>query len=309
MTSLVTIIMATYNRAHLIMETIISIQNQTHTNFECLIIDDGGSDSTETTLAPVLKTDNRFRYLKRPETYLKGLPGSRNFGLDIGKGRYVIFFDDDDIVHPQNLELSIKVINLGYFDFCHYRKAVLCHDKMEYIKEDLISSFQINSSDLYNIIANILPLASCTVLWKFEAIGNYRFDESLMYAEEWEFYPRLISKGLTGIGITNVLYFNRKHPNSNTGHFFEGNLVQRSSKANAIFLVLKNLQKQNMLSYKLKKYILNKSYEFKELNLFALLINELSISIVERVFWQIYYFTFQYRFAFYRLKKSLLKLS
>jgi glycosyltransferase involved in cell wall biosynthesis len=41
----VTIIMATFNRAHFILETISSIQNQTYSEFECLIIDDGGTDN------------------------------------------------------------------------------------------------------------------------------------------------------------------------------------------------------------------------------------------------------------------------
>src|SRR5258705_6384267 len=101
----VTIIMATYNRSHFILETLSSIQNQTYSEWECLIIDDGGTDNTLEIITPVLDTDLRFKFVKRPDQYKKGLPGCRNYGLDLAKGDYIIFFDDDDIVHPQNLEL------------------------------------------------------------------------------------------------------------------------------------------------------------------------------------------------------------
>ena len=92
----VSIIMATYNRAQFIMETLNSIKNQTYKNWECLIIDDGGSDNTEDVIAPLLKKDTRFKFLKRTDKYLKGLPGCRNYGLDVAQGDYIIFFDDDD---------------------------------------------------------------------------------------------------------------------------------------------------------------------------------------------------------------------
>ena len=81
----VTIIMATYNRAHFIVETLESIQTQSFKDWECLIIDDGATDDTNEIINPILKEDHRFQFLKRPESYKKGLPGCRNFGLDIQK--------------------------------------------------------------------------------------------------------------------------------------------------------------------------------------------------------------------------------
>lgn len=88
----VTIIMATYNRAHFIVESLHSIQNQTFENWECFIIDDGGTDNTIEVIKPVLEKDFRFQFLNRPESYKKGLPGCRNYGLDLAKGDYVVFF-------------------------------------------------------------------------------------------------------------------------------------------------------------------------------------------------------------------------
>ena len=83
MKPIVTIIMATYNRAHFIVETLQSIQNQTFENWECIIIDDGGTDNTNEVIAPILEKDTRFQFVKRTDSYQKGLPGCRNYGLDL----------------------------------------------------------------------------------------------------------------------------------------------------------------------------------------------------------------------------------
>ena len=114
--------MATFNRAHFILETISSIQNQTYLDWECIIIDDGGTDNTLEVITPILNKDSRFKFLKRPDNYKKGLPGCRNYGLDLAQGDYIIFFDDDDIVHADNLKICLESLNNESLDFCHYQK-------------------------------------------------------------------------------------------------------------------------------------------------------------------------------------------
>ena len=107
----VSIIMATYNRAHLIEETLDSILNQSFINWECLIIDDGSTDNTTEVLRPYLLKDLRLRYSERTKDHKKGLSGCRNQGLELAKGDYIIFFDDDDMVHPDNLKICMEVLS------------------------------------------------------------------------------------------------------------------------------------------------------------------------------------------------------
>ena len=124
----VTILLATFNRAHLILETLESIKNQTYTNFECLITDDNSTDDTEVIVKAFRETDSRFYYFKKPKKYLQGLSATRNFGLDLAEERnaeYIQFFDDDDIMHPRKLELQIgPLIENSNLDFtiCQYKK-------------------------------------------------------------------------------------------------------------------------------------------------------------------------------------------
>ena len=116
--------MATYNRAQYIVESIKSIQDQTLEDWECIIVDDGGTDNTEEVLESLLNKDKRFKYLKRTSKYQKGLPGSRNYGLDEAKGDYIIFFDDDDIAHPQNLEICVHELSNKDISFCRYIRKI-----------------------------------------------------------------------------------------------------------------------------------------------------------------------------------------
>ncbi|WPR71608.1 glycosyltransferase family 2 protein [Flavobacterium sp. NG2] len=301
----VSIIMATYNRAHFIVETLQSIQNQTFEDWECLIIDDGGNDNTKEKIIPILQNDHRFRFVKRSDNYKKGLPGCRNYGLDLAKGDCVIFFDDDDIVHPQNLEISFFELTKGDVSFCRYIREVFRGDfnyNFDYSKD--YDSFYIDKNDVEKILKNELPINSCAVLWKKECFKNNRFEEHLMYAEEWELYSRIISLGFVGISIEKCLFFGRKHLKSNTGEFYSNNPIRRESKKNAILLIIQNLERQKLLSDSLLRYFIQTSLSFKEYQLFDKIINNLEISKTSKIKWRLFYFVLPFRLILYRVYKK-----
>jgi glycosyltransferase involved in cell wall biosynthesis len=304
----VTIIMATYNRAHFILETLSSIVNQTFIDWECLIIDDGGADNTKEIITSILQQDIRFQYLKRPDTYNKGLPGCRNCGLDLAKGEYVIFFDDDDIVHPQNLELCVLELNDANISFCRYIREVFFEDfnyVFDYSKK--YNSFYIDINDMEKMLKNELPFNSCAIMWKAECFENNQFTESLMYAEEWELYARIISSGYRGISIDKCLFFGRKHPESNTGEYIRNNPIRRASNATAILLVIQNLKRKKLLTYSLKRYFVILSIRFQEYKLFENMLNSLDLTTFEKLKWQIFYKILPVRLQLYKIKNSFKK--
>jgi glycosyltransferase involved in cell wall biosynthesis len=302
----VTIIMATYNRAHFIVETLESIQAQSFKDWECLIIDDGGMDNTHEIIAPILEQDNRFQFLKRPERYIKGLSGSRNYGLDLSKGDYIIFFDDDDVVHPQNLELCVLELSKNDVSFCRYLRGVFFDDfsyNFDYSKE--YSSFYVGIEDIEKMLKNELPFNSCAVMWKKECFVNNKFIEHLMYAEEWELYSRIISSRFKGISIEKCLFFGRKHINSNTGEFYTQNPIRRASYTQAILLVVRNLKEKQLLTYSLKRYFVAISKDFEEYNLFNSVLDFLELSTSEKLKWRFFYSTLPLRLKLYRIKKVI----
>jgi len=292
----VTIIMATYNREHFIVETLQSIKNQSYENWECLIIDDGGTDNTEDVIKTVFETDVRFKYFERPETHLKGLPGCRNCGLDLASGDYIAFFDDDDVIHPQLLELCIKEFNQGpNIDFVHYKKQSFEND-FDYSR--LTTTLNVYSkklsSNLYeDVILGNLALASCTVLWKAKILKENLFIETLMYAEEWECYSRiLIQNDLAGIKINEPLYFNRKHPKSNTGEFWNNDPIRVNSHKEAIRLVVANLNAHKKISPRLMNHLLGLAISYRDKELLRCILSKSNESYTKRLFFKFKYLLF-----------------
>lgn len=297
--------MATYNRAHFIVEILNSIINQSFVDWECLIIDDGGTDNTKEVITPILIQDIRFQYLLRPDTYKKGLPGSRNYGLDIAKGDFVVFFDDDDIVHPDNLRIGLEVLETKKIEFCHYQKLSFEVNKPVFKSYPIEIVKSLNRDDFEKVVTQEIALASCTVLWKKKCFETIRFNETLLYAEEWECYIRIIAENFKGIIISNVLYYNRKHAQSNTGEYIRKSPLRRASNATAILLVVQNLKKKGLLTYSLKRYFIIKTHYLREHLSLVSMLDSFEIPIFETWKWQFFYFILPLRLFIYKIKNSL----
>ena len=308
MKPIVTIIMATYNRSQYIVESIKSIQAQTFENWECLIIDDGGSDNTKEVMAPILQEDTRLFYLTRTDDYTKGLPGSRNYGLDLAKGDYIIFFDDDDIAHPQNLEICVKELNSKPISFCRYIRTVFRGDfDYNYDLSIEYTHFKIDKRDINRILKNELLFNSCAVMWKKECFKDHRFVEHLMYAEEWEVYSRIITSVKKGVSINKSLYYGRKHEESLTGDFNNKNEASLKSYADAIHLVIIDLNKKQLLNNEILRYFIQVALNYKGYNLFKRIMSTLKLSTANTLKWKLFYFHLPLRLFCYRLFKIYIK--
>src|SRR5688572_8916034 len=104
-TPLVSIILATYNRAQLIGESISSVLNQTYGNWELIIVDDGSDDQT----AEVVKElhEPRVKYFYVPHTGMLG--AVRNLGIRKAKGEFIAFQDSDDIWREDKLAVQLQL--------------------------------------------------------------------------------------------------------------------------------------------------------------------------------------------------------
>ena len=105
----VSIIIPSYNRAHLIAETLKSVAAQTFTDYEVLVIDDGSKDNTEEILKPLCDTDSRIRYVKQVNG---GVSTARNHGLRLARGVFVAFLDSDDLWSPWKLALQVQLMRV-----------------------------------------------------------------------------------------------------------------------------------------------------------------------------------------------------
>ena len=119
MEELISIIMPSYNTGAQIGDTIRSIQAQTYSNWELIIVDDCSTDDTDAVVAAFC--DPRIRYLKNEKN--SGAAISRNRGLREAKGPYIAFQDSDDLWEPEKLERQLAFMKEhGYaFTFTDYR--------------------------------------------------------------------------------------------------------------------------------------------------------------------------------------------
>ena len=122
MDELVSVIMPSYNTEKYILDSIRSVQAQTYTNWELIIVDDCSTDNTlETVRKHVEETnENRIRLLSNEKN--SGAAVSRNYALREAKGRWIAFLDSDDLWLPEKLEKQIRFMeeNLYSFSYTEY---------------------------------------------------------------------------------------------------------------------------------------------------------------------------------------------
>lgn len=304
----VSIIMATYNRAHLIAETLNSISNQTFSEWECLIIDDGGEDDTANVVEKFSYKDPRFIYLQRTQKYKKGLPGCRNQGIELARGEYIVFFDDDDIVHPQLLELTSQEIKKSKTDYCRYLRTIF-RGTFSY-NFDLSHNFEVrrlSGNVLESMITGELPFNSCQILWNKECFKLHRFNEELMYAEEWELYSRILAEGKKGVSLEKILFFGRKHSNSNTGQYQMKYPIRQNSQVKAALLVLENLASNNLFNERLKIFFLRMGFELNSFQVIKKSLKSANSGFFEKCKYQLGYKIYPLLKPIFYLKGKILK--
>ncbi len=216
MNPLVSIIIPTYNRAHLIGETLDSIVAQTYTNWECIVVDDGSTDKTDEVLESYCKKDSRFQYHHRPDDRPKGANACRNYGFEISKGEYVNWFDSDDLMDKNKIkeQLSVLLISNSFFSVC---QCLIFSNSLENILR-LKHKYLASNDSLNDYILGDINLMTPSSLFKKEFFDNfnYLFDEELQAAQEWEFYTRVLNENKDYISIHKPLVFLREHKESIT---------------------------------------------------------------------------------------------
>ncbi len=108
MTSRVSILVAAWNAAAYVSETILSVQSQTYESWELLIVDDGSTDNTAEIVKKYALLDERIKY------YFQGNCGAhiaRNFAFQKSKGEYIVILDADDRILPEKLSIQVRILD------------------------------------------------------------------------------------------------------------------------------------------------------------------------------------------------------
>lgn len=101
------VVITTYNRAHLITRALDSLIAQTETDWEALVVDDGSTDQTFVKIMPHLFSYPKIKYIRKIHS---GESASKNEGICASMGKYITFLDSDDEYSPDHLETRKKIL-------------------------------------------------------------------------------------------------------------------------------------------------------------------------------------------------------
>ena len=203
----VSIIVPCYKQAHFLKESLQSVLEQTYTNWECIIVNDGSPDDTERIAKGWCARDSRFHYLKKENG---GLSSARNAGIATSTGEYILPLDADDVLHKDYLEKLVPILfedeSLG---------IVSCYTK--FFSTDITkTSFDLMPQGTYwryllyvnQLIATSLYRKEC---WNI--VGGY--DESMKKGfEDWDFWLNISKRDWNYKIIPEFLFYYRKSKQS-----------------------------------------------------------------------------------------------
>ena len=104
-TPLISVVIPAYNAEQFLDETLESVLSQTYENWECIIVNDGSTDNTESVAKKWCEKDTRFRYFYKENS---GASDTRNLGIKKARGEYIAFLDADDLYMPNFLEICLE---------------------------------------------------------------------------------------------------------------------------------------------------------------------------------------------------------
>lgn len=219
MQPLVSIIIPCYNTAQYIAETIQSVVEQTYANWQCIITNDGSTDSTEDVLQKFIAGDSRFTCYAQNNS---GPSVARNLAISNAQGEYILPLDGDDKISPNYVEECVKAISSSNKIKLAYGAGVKFGIKNEnwdlkpYTWDTLLFGNCIHCSGMYRKA-------------DWAAAGGY--DITMRDGlEDWEFWISLLNEYAEVVMLTNITFYWRIKEVSRTTLLNQGTKVARANR-------------------------------------------------------------------------------
>ena len=187
----VSVIIPTYNRSAILCETIHNVFQQTYSNFELIVVDDGSTDDTQTKLRHF---GDRIRVVKQKNS---GPAAARNHGVRVARGEIIAFQDSDDLWKPTKLVRQVRLLEANKSIPC-----CLCNIVLRTVNGKDYTSFEdslVFPRNEEGIWLNVPEVLATRFVFFNQAVAIRReaweevggFDESLKYFEDYDLPMRL----------------------------------------------------------------------------------------------------------------------
>lgn len=207
----VSVVMGVYNGSCYLSESINSILNQTFTDFEFIIIDDGSTDTSWEILTKYAEGDRRIKLYKNDDNI--GLTKSLNKGLKLAQGKYIARQDADDISLPKRLENQVKFLD-------EHSDAILVSANHEYIDSTGLSLGKLQLADdpvltaWYLLFYNRIGAHGLTMFRRKPVSSIKNYSEKYRYSQDYELWSRLTQLGEIVILPDFLQLYRRNHSES-----------------------------------------------------------------------------------------------
>ncbi len=201
-TPLISVIIPCYNHATLLREAVESVVSQTYPNWECIIVNDGSSDDTSNFANYLIQLypQKSLRLIDKPNT---GPADSRNVGVQQSSGKFILFLDADDKLHPKFIEECVEIllakpqVGFVYTDVQHF--GANC---------DFVTHGDFDPNRFLR--DNQAPATSLFRREIYEQVGGLKKVMKLG-CEDWEFWVSAYEKGWLGDRLPKPYLYYRQH--------------------------------------------------------------------------------------------------
>lgn len=190
----ISVIIPVYNCEKYVSKSIESILNQTYSNFEIILIDDGSSDNSHNVCLNYKNLDNRI-FLYKQEN--QGVSSARNVGISKATGDFIMFLDADDYIEKFTIEKCIKIIedydvDIVKFNFIkEFSKVSKKNNKLQ--KSDGVLERPYEEIVL-NLFSNDNYCSSCQCLIRADIAKASKFDKRILVGEDFMYFIDILTK-------------------------------------------------------------------------------------------------------------------
>ena len=221
----VSVIIPVFNNSNYIENTLISLINQTFNDFEVIVINDGSYDDSMEKVDNLLSQSNIPFQIFYQEN--KGVSKARNKGLDLAKGKYIVFLDGDDYIGKNHIKWLYESIIEKDCDFSFTQMLIINQDGVVLTKPTAYDSIKDKSIiENYDLIKQELmmkiPFRFCQLMYDKKILdeNGLRFTANVSYGEDTEFALKSLIH-VKKIGYTaKPSYFYLQNSSSSTSQSF-----------------------------------------------------------------------------------------
>jgi len=215
---MISVVIPVYNVELYLRQCIDSVLAQTYNDFEVLLIDDGSTDESGVICDEYGLKDSRVRVIHKTNG---GLSSARNCGIDNARGEWIIFIDSDDlwscndcisVLHDYSIKYNLDILRFEYIPVDENLKSF-------YVERRDKSQIQNRALSNYEMVQYAISgeWFAWLYLIRKDVLSNIRFDESVKFQEDIDFYCRLLAKEELRCGyVADEFYLYRKRESSIT---------------------------------------------------------------------------------------------